>query len=308
MRMAGLVLRLACAAAVNLAALPTAPPAQAQAEALVPDQPWYPEGYHDLRIAAALHAETFARPASHMVFEDFDDPQAKTYDLLDCDLFDDVPEGLDEEEAERAQLALDIAQMRRDFATLGYPREVYDQPLLDYERWALTGFQPVWSERLVALLAAYPDGPPEEFLGPGQTEQEIADLELLINGDMLTALKNEFEVRRQRLSPELPRIVASGGCGAGESEFEIRMVPANGELWLINAFAFRVCERKVADPWNHQACSWSQYGEGDNTFASGRYMYEARWPNGTVKRGARVLEGSFEEEEDGAETVITFRR
>ena len=34
-------------------------------------------------------------------------------------------------------------------------------------------------------------------------------------------------------------------------------------------------------------------------------MYEARWPNGTVKRGARVLQADFENDEAGA---VTFRR
>ena len=158
---------------------------------------------------------------------------------------------------------------------------------------------------MLELTERYPDGLTVDYSEREPTAQEReADMDILGTG-MLGALKDELEARRQRLSPRLPGFVVSGGCGAGESEFEIRLVPATGELWLINAFAFRVCERKVADPWNHRACSWSQYGEGDSTFASGRYMYEARWPDGTVKRGARVLEGNFEEE-DG--TVITFRR
>jgi hypothetical protein len=264
----------------------------------IPDQSWYPEGYRDLRIAAALQAETFPREEDLMVVEDFDDPSVKTYDLIDCDPFYDVPEGLDEAEAERVQLALDMSKMRAEFARLGYPLEVYDQPLLDYERWILTGTAPGWARRLLALMDKYPEGEIEGFQG---TEEEGH----LLGTGMLGALKDELEERRKRLGPRLPHFVVEGGCGAGEEEFEIRLVPANGELWLINAFAFRVCERKVADPWNHRACGWSQYAAGDTTFASGRYMFEARWPDGTVQRGARVLEGSFDEEEG---SVITFRR
>ena len=77
-------------------------------------------------------------------------------------------------------------------------------------------------------------------------------------------------------------------------------MPTSGQLWLINAFAFKVCERKVADPWDHGACGWSEFISGDTTTASGRYMYEARWPNGTVRRGAKVLQ----ETEDGGAIVI----
>jgi hypothetical protein len=293
---------MAFTGAIGLAAWPVA--GLAQPAGSIPNQAWYPQGYLDLREAAALQVETFPRPADGLVFEDYDDPQVKNYDMIDCDPLYDVPDGVDEETAERMQLALEVAKYRRELATIGYPLEVYDQPLLDYERWVLTGAVPRWGERFAALAARYPDGPPEGFYAQDRSDEEIAEMESLSYG-MLGALRGELETRRQRLSPRSARIVVEGGCGAGESEFEIRLVPANGELWLINAFAFRVCERKVADPWNHRACSWSQYGAGDTTFASGRYMYEARWPNGTVQRGAKVLEGGFED--DGA-TVITFRR
>jgi hypothetical protein len=272
--------------------------AAAQPAPAIPDQSWYPEGYRDLRIAAALQAQTFPRAEDLMVVEDFDDPRARTYDLIDCDPFYDVPEGLDEAEAERVQLALDMSKMRAELARIGYPREVYDQPLLDYERWMLTGVAPAWARRLLGLMDKYPEGEIEGFAG---SEEEG----LLLGNGTLGALKDELEARRTRLSPRLPRFVVEGGCGAGEEEFEIRLVPANGELWLINAFAFRVCERKVADPWNHRACGWTQYAAGDTTFASGRYMFEARWPDGTVRRGARVLQADFDSDEAGA---VTFRR
>ena len=293
-------LRLAGAVLLGRPAFPSA--VLAQPAPAVADQPWYPDGYRDLRIAAALQAETFPRELELMVIEDFDDPQAKTYDLIDCDPFYDVPEDLDERSADQAQLALDISKMRAEFQRLGYASDIYDQPLLEYERFMLAGVEPGWGRRLAALMAKYPDGVSEDFYSDGGTEEDA----MLLGTGMLGALAAEMNSRRMRLSPRQPRFVVEGGCGAGEAEFTIRMVPANGELWLINAFAFRVCERKVDDPWNHNACRWSQYGAGDSTFASGRYMYEARWPNGAVQRGARVLEGSFEE--DGDASVITFRR
>jgi hypothetical protein len=37
--------------------------------------------------------------------------------------------------------------------------------------------------------------------------------------------------------------------------------------------------------------------------ASGRYMYQARWPDGTTSRGARLFEGTGEQVE-----TITIRK
>jgi hypothetical protein len=281
---------LGAAAGILLVLQSTAPAALAQQVADVPDRDWYPEGYHDLRVAAAEQVETFAEPLF-------------SYDLYNCTLGEDLPEDMDEDERELATVALQIAEYRSDFAEIGYPLEVYDQPLLDFERWLLTGDVPVWGREAAELL----ENPPrayDEYSEEELTPEVLAELELFQNG-MLGALNDELEQRRQRLSPRKPDFFVEGGCGAGEEPFEIKLVPANGELWLINAFAFRVCERKVPDPWNHRACGWTQYEAGDTTFASGRYMYEARWPNGSVKRGARVLQYDYNSDEGGE---VTFRQ
>ena len=51
-----------------------------------------------------------------------------------------------------------------------------------------------------------------------------------------------------------------------------------------------VCQRKAADPWRDVSCGWRDYSDGEFTASPGRYMYEVRWPDGTVQRGAKVLE------------------
>jgi len=278
------------AAAFHLAALPVIAMGQA-----IPSQAWYPAGYLDMRIAAARQAEEFPRPPGNILFEDFDDPKVKTYDVIDCNLAYDLPYDMDPVERALGSLALDIARMRYEFADLGYSAEVYDAPLLAYERAMLEGMP---SREAVEAEARKLDPSSEDYDGWSTSEEEEREWELQ------QTLAVDLDERRRALNPRLPRIVREGGCGAGESEFAIRLQPANGELWLINAFAFRVCERKVADPWNHRACGWTQYVEGDTTFASGRYMYEARW-GATVKRGARLLEG---DPGDDDVTQITFRR
>ena len=76
----------------------------------------------------------------------------------------------------------------------------------------------------------------------------------------------------------------------GPDDVAVVISPPNGRLWLINGFKFRVCERKGSDPWNHLACGWEEYWAGDGSHSSGRYIYEVRWPDGTVRRGARIIE------------------
>jgi hypothetical protein len=274
MRMVGHM--AAWAAAVALAALPVA--GMAQAGSTIPNQGWYPEGYLDLREAAARQVEKFPREERALLMEDWDDPDRETYDLIDCNAGVDLPAGMSPREEVLSLLALEIARFRSEFARVGYRRDVYDEPLLAYERAALA-----------------------ELEAEDLSEDEGVYLEDIAGG---YELLEELEARRQRLQPDKPSFVSEGGCGAGESEFAIRLSPANGELWLINAFAFRVCERKVANPWDHNACGWTQYQEGDSTFASGRYMYEARWGS-TVKRGSRELQGDPADEDV---TQITFRR
>ena len=273
-------------AAPSPAAAKPAPPA----EASVPDQPWYPPGYRDLRIAAEETVKTFPRDPRTVLWEDWDNPRKQTYDVIDCSLGYDLPETDDRQVDWQSRLALDIARMRSELRRLGYRPEIYDHPLLDHER---------------GMLAQIAD--PKAFQAPDDpgvaAEGDAAGEETPVYYDEFwgkEALAAAMEANRRRLQPGKPRIIMEGGCGAGEVEFSVALSPPNGRLWLINAFAFKVCERKMADPWNHQACGWSEFASGETTTASGRYMYEARWPDGTVKRGAKVLE----ETEDGGAIVI----
>ena len=265
---------LASGTALLLAALPLG--AQAQE---ITAQPWYPDGYLDLKYAAAAQHQAF--PPGAGVLEDWDNPGKYSFDVIDCAFgFADVPAEMDEQERNLAALAVDVERLRVQLAKSGYPAAVYEQPLLDFER-----------------------GQVQEIMNKAADAPEDAHMTQM--WESLAVLANAMEQRRASLTPDKPRIFSEGGCGAGESEFEIRMAPANGQLWLINAFAFRVCERKVADPWDHNLCrGWTQFVQGDTTFAAGRYMFEARWGD-NMQRGAKLLEGDPADEDV---TLITFRR
>lgn len=274
-----------------------AAPAAAQAnlsasEASIPDQAWYPPGYHDLKLAAAVHIETAPRDPETMLLVESPESGIESYSVIDCGYGQDLPSDMDYETVQLAALAIDIARLRSELPYLGYRLEIYDQPLLDYERAALADIEVQLDDRLLEAE----EYPPDPQFGYDASP----------NSDLLGELAQNMETRRLRLQPGKEGIDAENWCGSGYGPFTIELVPASGRLWLINAFAFRVCERKVADPWDHLACGWTQYVAGDDTMASGRYMYEVRWPGGAVERGARILQPDMSQY-NGGETVV-FRR
>ncbi|HEX4737152.1 MAG TPA: hypothetical protein VH331_06285 [Allosphingosinicella sp.] len=245
--------------------------------AAVPPRPYYPPGYRDLRLAAAAEIATFPRPRNLMLMHGYPDEKRLHYDVIDCNAESLDGKKVDPVARRYGGLAYDVARMRAELKQLGYVPSVYDQPLLDYERAMLAKPR---SRGDVDAEEAYDDAPS-------------------------TKLARQMDARRARLQPAKPKIVAEGGCGGGEAPFRIRFSPPGGHLWLIDGFAFRVCERRVRDPWDHRACGWTEYQADDTATVSGRYIYEARWPDGTVRRGARILEG-----DPGSEkaTPVTFRK
>ncbi len=74
---------------------------------------------------------------------------------------------------------------------------------------------------------------------------------------------------------------------------------ANGQVWLINAFAFKVCERKTGQPWSVETCRWNELETGLRHNMTGRHYYRVVWPDGTTKRGVRILTSPQD---------VTFRR
>jgi hypothetical protein len=263
-------------------------PAPARSSSEVVGQQRYPAGYFDLQIAAAEHLAAFPRTRSQMLQGD-DDSSNQTYELRECELGFDLPDELSELDTELSRLALDMARLRAELQLLRYQSDIYEQPLADYEQSALAEI-----ELRFGLRAA-------ELHNNATRNGGLVDL------------ATDMESRRMRLQPGQPRFVAERRCSrrmrtaalrGASGEFRIRLLPADGELWLINAFAFQVCRRRVPNAWDHLACRWNQYGTGEEINASGRYMYEVRWPDGTVERGGKLLE----RDADDGQRIITFRR
>ncbi|MBL8649457.1 MAG: hypothetical protein JNL35_03535 [Sphingopyxis sp.] len=65
--------------------------------------------------------------------------------------------------------------------------------------------------------------------------------------------------------------------------------PPSAEIWWVSVFAFRVCQRTNADPWERLGCRWNEIQSGTEKPLSGRFVYQVRWPDGTVRERTREI-------------------
>ncbi|WP_144037942.1 hypothetical protein [Sphingopyxis sp. KK2] len=77
--------------------------------------------------------------------------------------------------------------------------------------------------------------------------------------------------------------------------------PPSGEVLMVSAFAFKLCQRKNADPWDRFKCRWNEIETGVPKPLSGRFVYQVKWPDGTVRKGTREIAPA----EDAA---VTFKK
>ena len=85
----------------------------------------------------------------------------------------------------------------------------------------------------------------------------------------------------------------------------VRTSPPGAEVLLISGFSFKVCTRRQPDPWDRFACKWNEVETGIGRPLSGRYVYQVRWPDGTLRKGSREIIPDYEA---GAAVTVTFRK
>lgn len=90
-------------------------------------------------------------------------------------------------------------------------------------------------------------------------------------------------------SPVPRRAVGAVRGGAGSGGVILQTNPPSGEVLLVSAFAFRICQRKIADPWDRFQCKWNEVETGVAKPLSGRFVYQVRWPDGIVRKGTREI-------------------
>ena len=296
-------------------------------EAKVPRQSWYPDGYYDIRIAAEGQMADFPRDNLTM---DWGDGEPPSYDVIDCNAEYVSLDDTDPLTARYGGVALEVARLRTEFERMKYPLAVYAAPLLAFEKAkieeAKAAPEPMTDEEIEAENAATEaaDAAAAEAAASAADAAASAAADAAMEADASDAaaepadggyfendpyqqLAKAVEANRQRLAPQLPKVVADGGCGAGESSAVIvKTSPPQGEVLLINAFAFKVCTRKKPDPWDRFACKWNEVETGVEKRLSGRYVYQVKWPDGTVRKGTREIVPNYDDEDVAA--VVTFKK
>lgn len=292
-------------------------------ETKVPPQSWYPDGYYDIRIAAEGQVADFPRDTLTM---DWGDGQPPYYDVIDCNAEYVSLDATDPLTARYGPVALEVARLRAEFERMKYPLAVYAAPLREFEKAkieeAKAAPEPVseaeMSDAMAKEAGAAADAAVAEAAADAAMAADAASMEAAppadggMDGsaaydDPYFQLAKAVEANRERLAPKLPKVLADGGCGAGEgSAVIVKTVPPQGEVLMINAFAFKVCTRKKPDPWDRFACKWNEIETGVEKPLSGRYVYQVKWPDGTVRKGTRDIVPNYDDET--VATVVTFKK
>ncbi|NIJ35676.1 hypothetical protein FHR22_000325 [Sphingopyxis panaciterrae] len=249
-------------------------------EATVPKQEWYPDGYYDIRIAAEAQVAEFPRPAGVLPAT----PE-QSYNLVACDTERPRAEGSDPLLARYGYVALETARLRTELQRIHYPASIYAEPLLAFERESIARA--------------------DERATNGDPYTVLADALEAARADAKAPLSPVFEYRE--CSP--PPMAAPNSPGRPSAVrpspapgVKFRTEPTAGELWMISAFAFKVCVRKQPDPWDRFACKWNEVETGVTRSMSGRFVYQVRWPDGTVRKGTREIVPA------GGSTPVTFKK
>jgi hypothetical protein len=169
-----------------------------------------------------------------------------------------------------------VSYMRRLAARSGVPPSVIGPQLAQMEKKILANID----RRLKRPVK------PQQFTGESGQMGVANDLGIPAN-DMST-LEETIARRWNTYVSTLPKATRRTlpamnyelGCGAGEIVINVKLHPAEGQLWLISEFDWRLCRARGEDPWDRNACAgWSKL-VGQHLSLSGRYKFSVDWPTG----------------------------
>ena len=328
--------------------------------ATVTPQPWYPEGYFDIRVVAEMQVAEIPRDRRATVGP-CPDGKGTCYDLLDP-LGPRVARGESDKVILRyGDVALDTSRIRQEMERIGYSAAIYAQPLAAYEKrlieaatnpasapanidylaadelaQALEAKRRQLAPAMPAIVAdtlylkslienratdralvvrsagpsakAYPAGmkiaatgrltlragdsltligagEPRTIQGPGTFSASSGAIEYVDGAGAVARIPTTFLSGRLLAGNRVTR----GGATRGTLPEGVTVTtsPPNGEVLLASVFAFKLCARKKIDMWNRFACKWTEIETGVATRLSGRYVYQVKWPDGTVRKGTR---------------------
>jgi hypothetical protein len=95
----------------------------------------------------------------------------------------------------------------------------------------------------------------------------------------------------------LPKFIGNESCNASaylsviRTPYRLITEPAGASVFVIPRFSFRVCEKRVADPYSRRDCAaWVKVPEGSTAKVSGIYQYSVEWPDGAQEREKVIFE------------------
>ncbi len=257
-------------------------------------QPFYPPGYLELKIAAAaaerVNGLQFPPPVRTERQFGSVEPPMRHIVILSCELPESAAETSREWVLEIA--ARRVAEIRQTLPLYHYRREVYEEPILNYEREMIALADTASSVLMQDTRYESPDG----GAGYKMVRQVFANERSLVR---------EIDVRRFALQRRRPAIRYMTGCGAGGgSTYFLRTMPENGRVWMVPAFRFFYCQTQTLQPWDIQGCrGWREYHPDQPVHAEGRYMFQVLWADGVTRRGDRTFEPAGERP-----VTVTLRR
>jgi hypothetical protein len=227
----------------------------------------YPARYAELGplIRAQMQGmDSLVGPISYLPTGD-----AAVFDMFDCYNFADFETRGNIDYIDRGfeYVARRIQIWRNTFEKYGYDKEIYDEELQKFELQMITFIEQTAKAGI-------------------QTDEAGFMIHEEKFNEMIPAIAERIEARRQTIQPDKPPLVSEGGCGDGESPTLVNITPKGARLWLIEDFDFKVCTMRFADPWNRDRCSrWWEVNTAEPTYLSGTYRYQALWPGSQATRG-----------------------
>ena len=174
--------------------------------------------------------------------------------------------------ADFADIALDVVIWRDAFRRFGFPAELWQPMLVEYEQHAV--------DRAIAA--------------PGSENPEDQTFEHTLAGRL-----NPYSAAHRGV----PAIVVNGGCGAGEGTVIIATAPVGAQVLFIPTFFYELCKVQKQNADDPNSCPrWREAIEGKLQSVAGDYLYHVRWPDGTTRRGTL----RFDLGDDGK--TITLRK
>jgi hypothetical protein len=149
-------------------------------------------------------------------------------------------------------------------------------------------------------------GIPERIWRPWLSYYEEKQLKSIpTDGRVMAAVLNHDMARGGRSTP---RFIYDPGCGSGGIDVHLELNPADGQLFLIPVFLYKVCEAQHLNPLDFKTCDrWKEIFSERVWNVSGDYMYLARWTDGVVRCGNLTYE-DFVKSADKDEYNIVIKK